>query len=65
VSNEPDRKELLKELARRFGGCGCKDACQVEQFGEDGNNRKPCGRFSVCEVEADKLRVMVPKRKTP
>lgn len=61
----PDRKTVVKELAKRFGGCGCKDRCEMEQYGDDGNDRKPRGRFSVCEVEADHLGVKIPKRVAP
>lgn len=61
----PDRKTIVKELAKRFGGCGCKERCEVEQYGEDGMDRKPRGRFSVCELEADRLGVEVPERNEP
>lgn len=61
----PDRKTVVKELAKRFGGCGCKDRCEMEQYGEGGNARKPRGRYSVCEREADRLGVEITKKETP
>jgi hypothetical protein len=62
----PGRKMIVKGLAKRFGGCGCKRQCQVEQYGEEtGSESKPRGRFSVCEIEADRLGVTLPERNDP
>ena len=51
----------LEALARRFGGCGCKDRCPLEQYGESGTDQKPNGMFSVCEIEADQRGVTIPR----
>lgn len=55
-------KSTMQELANRFGGCGCKDRCEMEQFGEAGVDRKPRGRLSVCEVDAEILGLKMPKQ---
>lgn len=34
----------------------------VEQYGEQGRDQKPNGRFSVCEAEAMDLGVEIPKK---
>lgn len=53
----PTQKEELQLLLKRFGKCGCKDRCMLEQFGESGADRKPRGRFSVCELVVEKQRL--------
>jgi hypothetical protein len=55
-------REQVEALAKRFGGCGCKDRCEMEQYGEAGADRKPRGRFSVCEVEAEQRDVKIPRK---
>jgi hypothetical protein len=57
-----DREHQVRILARKFGFCGCKHHCQLEQYGEEGNESKPRGRFSVCELEADKYGIEVPEK---
>lgn len=55
-----DKKRNMEVLARHFGGCGCKGRCEREQrCGDDDRwlDRKPRGRFSVCEIEAEELEV--------
>lgn len=55
------RKQQLEVLAARFGFCGCKDRCQWEH-GENGNDSKPRGRSSVCELEAEQLGIEMPDK---
>jgi hypothetical protein len=55
------RKEELQVLLKRFGSCRCTEACPMEQYGEDGADDKPRGRFSVCELEADRCGLLLPE----
>lgn len=55
-----DRKQQLRILALRFGGCGCKNGCQIEQYADESMQDKPNGRFSVCELEADEHGIPLP-----
>lgn len=57
-----DKKKMLKILAVRFGFCGCRLRCQMEKYGENGNESKPRGRYSVCELEADQHDIPVPEK---
>lgn len=58
--------EELKALARKFGGCGCKDRCAREQYcREEAPSHKPRGRFTVCEIQAEKLGIHLPAREEP
>lgn len=54
-------KEQLQTLADRFGGCGCTQHCQMEQYGDEGKETKPRGRFSACKLEAEKTGVRLPQ----
>lgn len=56
-------KAELQVLASRFGGCGCKQQCAREQYSrEEAGDRKPRGRFTVCEIQADELGICIPGR---
>lgn len=59
-----DRKTVVETLAKNFGGCGCKTHCEREQGGEgeEWMERKPNGRHTACEIEAEDLGVKVPKK---
>jgi hypothetical protein len=55
------RKDELQVLLKRFGSCRCTEACPMEQYGENGADDKPRGRFAVCELEADMWRLLLPE----
>jgi hypothetical protein len=61
---EVPRKTQVETLLANFGTCGCKYACQVEQFGDpnEADENKPNGRFSQCEIECEKLGIPVPEK---
>lgn len=56
------RKDELLVLLERFGSCGCKERRETQQYGDAGAGRKPGGRFSVCEIEADQHGLDIPKK---
>ena len=57
-----NRKEQLQILLGRFGTCGCKDRCQVQEHVDENARNKPNGRFSVCELEADEHGIEIPTK---
>lgn len=58
------REEQQKILLEKFGTCGCKGHCEVEQYPEPSMQDKPGGRYSVCEVEAQDLGIWEPVEET-
>lgn len=58
-------KQKMEFMAKQFGFCRCKSACQVEQYADPDMQDKPGGRYSVCEVEADKCGIKVPAKEEP
>jgi hypothetical protein len=61
--SKPDRKTVCEALMKRFGPCRCASHCQVEQHADEDMQDKPGGRYSVCEIEAEKLGIPVPPSK--
>lgn len=57
----PNEKQKLETLMAHFGPCRCENACQVEQFSDERDRNKPGGRFSVCELDAEKHGIKIPK----
>lgn len=55
-------KEQMKVLLTNFGTCRCDKACQVEQYSDESMRDKPGGRYSVCEIEAEKNGLKIPPR---
>lgn len=53
-------KKQMKVLLARFGTCRCDKTCQVEQYADESMRDKPGGRYSVCEIEAEKNGLPLP-----
>jgi hypothetical protein len=58
---KPDRKTVCTTLLEHFGTCKCTNSCAREQYvEEEAGEHKPGGRYSVCEIEAEKLGIWTP-----
>lgn len=57
-----ENKQKMETLMKHFGPCRCDGHCQVEQVSDESMREKPGGRYSVCEVEAEKHGIQVPPR---
>jgi hypothetical protein len=60
--SKPDRKTVCTTMLKHFGTCKCDNACAREQYSDEAEvgEAKPGGRFSVCEIEAEKLGIWTP-----